>query len=240
MSKILRAEQISGLKNYSFRAPDIAYTKTGIHLFQGNVNEAARLVQQNDIPLMQVRVLITQGNPNDGLALVEEQRQRAEAKGLLGRLLLVKAVQSVVLFAQGEKDHAVQVLTEALAMAEPGGFIRLFLDEGALMAQLLSEAASRGIMPDYVSRLLAAFEAEKRNSKDRPDPHPHQLLIEPLSQRELEILKLIAQGLSNEEICKKLFLALDTVKGHNRRIFEKLQVHRRTEAIAKARELNLF
>ena len=70
--------------------------------------------------------------------------------------------------------------------------------------------------------------------------NPQAELIEPLSQRELEVLKLICQGLSNNEICKQLYLALDTVKGHNRRIFEKLQIHRRTEAIARARELNLF
>jgi LuxR family maltose regulon positive regulatory protein len=240
MSKILLAEQISNLKNYSFRLPDIAYAKTGIHLFQGNVKEAARLVQQNDIPLMQARVLISQNIPYEALALVETQRQRAEENRLVGRLLQVKAVQSVVLFAQGEKDKAVQVLAEALEMAEPGGYIRLFLDEGDLMDQLLLESASRGILPNYVARLLAAFEAEKRTSKDKTDPYTHQLLIEPLSLREMEILKLISLGLSNEEIGKKLFLALDTVKGHNRRIFEKLQVHRRIEAIARARELNLF
>jgi len=240
MDKILKADQISKLKNYSYRIPDIAYNKARILLFQGNVNEVTRLVQQNDIPLMRARVLITQGNPIEAMTLVEIQRQQAEAKGLVGRLLLVKAVQSVVLFTQGEKDNAVQVLTEALAMAEPGGFIRLFLDEGAMMHQLLLEAASRGIMPDYVARLLAAFDAEKSKVKDKPDPHSHQPLIDPLSERELEILKLISEGLSNEEICKKLFLALDTVKGHNRRIFEKLQVHRRTEAIAKARDLNLI
>ncbi len=73
-----------------------------------------------------------------------------------------------------------------------------------------------------------------------PTKNPQSELIEPLSQRELEVLKLICQGLSNQEICDRMFLALDTIKGHNRRIFEKLQVHRRTEAIARARELNLF
>ena len=115
----------------------------------------------NVMPLMQARVLIAQGNPSEALALVETQRQQAEAKRLPQRLLLVMAVQSVVLFAQGEKDKAVQVLAEALALAEPGGYIRLFVDEGALMAQLLLEAASRGIRPDYVARLLAAFEADE-------------------------------------------------------------------------------
>jgi LuxR family maltose regulon positive regulatory protein len=95
-------------------------------------------------------------------------------------------------------------------------------------------------MPVYVAKLLAAFEAEKRKSEDKPDLTPHQPLIEPMSQRELEILKLITQGLSNREIGERLFLALDTIKGHNRKIFDKLQVQSRTEAVARAHELGLL
>jgi LuxR family maltose regulon positive regulatory protein len=111
------------------------------------------------------------------------------------------------------------------------------------MAHLLSEAAANGIMPNYVGKLLAVFEAEKRKIEDKPDLSPApsaQALSEPLSQRELEVLRLIAQGLSNREISERLFLALDTVKGHNRKIFDKLQVQSRTEAVARARELGLL
>jgi LuxR family maltose regulon positive regulatory protein len=95
-------------------------------------------------------------------------------------------------------------------------------------------------LPTYTDKLLAAFEAEKRKSEDRSYLSPAQPLIESLSQRELKILELIAQGLSNREIGERLFLALDTVKGHNRNIFDKLQVQSRTEAIARARELGLL
>ena len=98
-------------------------------------------------------------------------------------------------------------------------------------------------MPDYISRLMAVFEAEAQISEDRPylpSAPPAQSLTEPLSQRELEVLQLIAQGLSNREISERLFLALDTVKGHNRRIYGKLLVQRRTEAVAKARSLNIL
>jgi ATP/maltotriose-dependent transcriptional regulator MalT len=108
------------------------------------------------------------------------------------------------------------------------------------MAQLLAEAAAQGMMPGYTDKLLAAFEAETQKTKDKSSLSSAPSLIEPLSQRELEILQLIAQGLSNDEIGKRLFLALDTVKGHNRRIFDKLQVQRRTEAVARARELGLL
>src|SRR5205085_5461661 len=116
-------------------------------------------------------------------------------------------------------------------------------DEGAPMARLLSEAAARGVMPEYVSKLLAVFEAGKRKGEEKsslPLAPPVQPLVEPLSQRELEVLRLIAQGLSNREIAERLFLALITVKGHNQRIFGKLQVKNRTEAVAHARELGLL
>jgi LuxR family maltose regulon positive regulatory protein len=111
------------------------------------------------------------------------------------------------------------------------------------MAQLLSEAAARGIMPDYTAKLLTAFKAEAQKRDDEfysPPARLAQPLTEPLSQRELEVLQLIAQGLSNREISERLFLALDTVKGHNRRIFGKLLVQRRTEAVAKARSLDIL
>jgi len=93
-------------------------------------------------------------------------------------------------------------------------------------------------MPGYIGKLLAILEAEKKRDEDKTNPS--QPLIDPLSQRELEVLRLIAQGLSNREISERLFLALITVKGHNQRIFGKLQVQRRTEAVARARELGLL
>jgi LuxR family maltose regulon positive regulatory protein len=134
------------------------------------------------------------------------------------------------------------VLHDALALAVPGGLIRVFVDEGPSMAQLLSAAAAHGMMQDYIGTLLAAFEAANPKSEvpsylpPAPAAHP---LIEPLSHREIEILQLMTQGLSNREIGARLFLALSTVKGHNLKIFGKLQVQRRTEAVARARELRL-
>jgi LuxR family maltose regulon positive regulatory protein len=108
------------------------------------------------------------------------------------------------------------------------------------MAHLLSAAAAHRIVPDYTGKLLAVFEAEQQKSEDKSYLPPAQPLSEPLSQRELEVLQLIAQGLSNREISERLFLALSTVKGHNRIIFGKLGVQRRTEAVARARELGLL
>ena len=223
--------------------PEVAAAQVLTLLRQGNLAAAAHLAQTHDLPISQARVHLAQGDPSAALAVLEPLRQQVEAKGWQDERLKVMVLQAVALHAHGEKDKAVQLLGDALALAEPGGFIRIFVDEGLPMAQLLSEAAAHGMMPDYIGKLLAAFEAEEQKSEDKshlPAASPAQPLIEPLSQRELEVLQLIAQGLSNREISERLFLALDTVKGHNQKIFGKLQVQRRTEAVARARELGLL
>jgi LuxR family maltose regulon positive regulatory protein len=237
---LAEAEQSARQKNFLLRLPEIAAVQVAVLIRQGQVAAAAQLARQYELPLSQARVLIAQDDPSAALAVLEPLRQQMEAKGWQDTLLRVMVLQAVALHAHGEKEQAIQLLAEALTLAEPGGFIRIFVDEGFPMAQLLSEAAARGIMPDYTGKLLAAFEVEERKSEDKPDLPPAQSLIEPLSQRELEVLRLIAQGLSNREIGERLFLALDTVKGHNRRIFDKLQVQSRTEAVARARELGLL
>lgn len=164
----------------------------------------------------------------------------AEERGEMGSVIEILILQAMAYHAQGNLPAAFKSLQKALKLAEPEGYVRIFIDEGTSMMQLLHEASENEIMSEYAKKLLAAFEVEKRESKDKSGKAPAQTLTEPLSQRELEVLRLIALGLSNQEICKQLFLALDTVKGHNRRIFEKLQVKRRTEAIARARELGLL
>ena len=179
----------------------------------------------------------------EAMSLLERLLQAAEACGRMGSVIEILVLQGLTLEAQGDIPAALVPLERALALAEPEGYVRIFLDEGRPMAQLLSEAATRGIMPDYTGKLLAAFDAEGRIDPDDSPPLAtlaSQPLVEPLSDRELEVLRLIAQGLSNREISERLFLAVITVKGHNRNIFRKLQVRRRTEAVARARELDLL
>jgi LuxR family maltose regulon positive regulatory protein len=164
-----------------------------------------------------------------------------EAKGWEDERLKVLVLEALALEAQGEQDQAVQVLSDALSLAAPGGFIRLFVDEGRPMAHLLSQAAALGRMPDYTGKLLTVWKAEEHKREATSYlPPPAQPLLEPLSRREREVLQLIAQGLSNQEISERLVLALETVKGHNKKIFSKLHVQRRTEAVARARELGLL
>jgi LuxR family maltose regulon positive regulatory protein len=223
-----------------FRMPDVAAAQVLTLLRQDDLAAAAQLAEKHELPISQARVHLAQGDTGEALASLEPLRRQVEAKGLADERLKVMVLQAVAHHVHGETEEAVQLLGDALALAEPGGFIRIFVDEGPPMAQLLSEAAAHGIMPDYVGKLLAVFEAEEQKSADKSYLPPAQPLIEPLSDRELEVLQLIAQGLSNREISERLFLAISTVKGHNRNIYGKLQVQRRTEAVARARELGLL
>jgi LuxR family transcriptional regulator, maltose regulon positive regulatory protein len=231
---VAQAEASARQPNFAHRLADVAAVQLLIHLRQGNPAAAAELAQRYQLPTGQARLYLAQGNPAAALAVLEPLRRQAEARGWHDERLKALALEAVAHHLHGDMETAGQLLAEALALAEPGGFIRLFVDEGVPMAQLLSAAADREVMPRYTGQLLAAFGAATPSTPNR------QSLLEPLSRRELEILQLIAQGLSNREISERLFLALDTVKGHNRRIFGKLQVQRRTEAVARARELDLL
>jgi LuxR family maltose regulon positive regulatory protein len=251
---LTETEQSVRQNNFVHRMPEVAAAQVLVLLRQGDLAAAAQLAKAHELPISQARVHLARGDTSSALAVLEPLRQQMEAKGWQDERLKVMVLQAVALHAHGEKDKAEHVLSDALALAKPGGFIRIFVDEGAPMAQLLLETSSHGVMPDYIGKLLAVFEAEKRPvlaglaaspGKSEGKPYlppvsPAQLLIEPLSQRELKILQLIAQGLSNREISERLFLALSTVKGHNRNIFDKLQVQSRTEAVARARELGLL
>jgi LuxR family transcriptional regulator, maltose regulon positive regulatory protein len=234
------AEAFVRRHNFVFRMPDVAAAQVLMLLRQGHLAAAAHLAHVHDLPLSQARVYLAQGDTSTALAVLLPWRRQVEAKGWQDERLKVMVLQAVAHQAHGEQDQAMQVLCDALALAAPGGFIRLFVDEGRPMAHLLSQAAARGMLPDYTRKLLAILKAEAHKRENTSAlPLSAGPLIEQLSPRELEVLHLMAAGLSNQEMCERLFLALSTVKGHNRTIFGKLQVQRRTEAVARARELGL-
>src|SRR5439155_12406901 len=162
---------------------------------------------------------LAQDDPAAALAVLGPVRRQTEAKGWADERLKAMVLHAVAYHRHGDKEQAVRLLGDALALAKPAGFIRLFVDEGLPMAHLLSEAEASGMMPDYTGKLLAVLEADAQKRENKSSlPPPAQPLIEPLSPRELEVLQLMAAGLSNQEMCERLFLALSTVKGHNRNI----------------------
>ena len=235
-------------RNYVQRKPEVAAAQVLVLLRQGDLAAAAELATAHELPTSQARVHLARRDPSAALAVLGPYRQQVEARNWQDERLRVMVLQVMALYAHGEKDRAVQLLGEALARAEPGGFIRLFVDEGEPMRTAISdfrtsiEKQPRGRdhrLLGYAEKLLAAF-AQPAAMPQAKIEEPKAKMLEPLSPRELEILQLIAQGLSNGEIGARLFLALDTVKGHNRRIFDKLEVQSRTEALARVRELGLF
>lgn len=238
---LAQTSQTAHQPNFAHRLPEVATAQVLILLRQGSLAAAVELTKTYKLPISQARIHLAQGDPQAALVLLESLRQQAEAKGWHTDRLKLMALEAVARQSLGEKDQAARIIDEVLSLAQPEGYIRTFLDEGEPMVQLMTEADIRGLLPDYTGQLLAAFEA----ASPRPESvasrvSGSQPLIEPLSQRELEVLQLIAQGLSNREIGDRLFLALSTVKGHVQTIFGKLEVQRRTEAVARARELGLI
>jgi LuxR family maltose regulon positive regulatory protein len=253
--------------NFSPNVRPLAARKARLWLAQGRLDEALAWVRAqglsvdddlsyrrefDHITLVRVLLAVCRRNPADAfmagvLGLLERLLKAAKTGGRSSSVIEILILQAPAKQMQGDIPAALESLRQALSLAEPEGYVRMFLDEGPNMLRLLREAASRGIMPDYTSKLLSAFDVEPPEGQPAgralttPELLPiKNILVEPLSQRELEVLKLIAQGLSNRDIGARLFLALDTVKGHNRKIFDKLQVQSRTEAIARARELGLL
>jgi LuxR family maltose regulon positive regulatory protein len=232
----LLARTVHSVHQYDFvhRIPEVKAQQVLTMIRQGNLETAAQIAEKHDLPMSKVQVFLARGDTSSALEILKLLQPEADTAPWDGKQLKIMALQSIALFDQGKKSEAVRLMGKVLTLTEPEGFVRIFVDEGLPMYRLLSETAAQGIMPDYIGRLVAVFKSEKKeNEKIQP-------LIDPLSKREIEVLKLIAQGFSNNEIGEKLFLALDTVKGHNRRIFSKLDVKNRTMAITKAGSLNIL
>ncbi len=240
---LAEAEAFVRQHNFLHQLPAVAAAQVLTLLQQGNVTAAAVLAQSHNHPISQARVHLAQGDPSAALAALQPLRQQVDAKGWQDERLKIMILQAVAFYALGEKEEAVKLLGEALALAEPGGFIRIFVDEGAPMAQLLSEAAAHGMMPDYISKLLAVFEAEQKGSAGE-SPHlalaSSQRLIEPLSERELEVLRLLRTELNGPEIARELLVSLNTLRTHTKNIYNKLGVNNRRAAIRRAEELDLL
>lgn len=232
-----QASQSARRNNFVQCIPQVVSAQVVTLLRQGKWKTAANLAQTHDLPLCRARVLLAQGDTSAALELLHPPGRKMAAKSSPREQLQGLVLQALAFHIHGEKKNAQQVLRRALEMAQPGGFIRIFVDEGVPMAKLLSEVASQGVMPEYTNKLLTAFAAEKRKGKVASSARPFH---DPLSRRELEILQLIAEGLSNRQIGERLYLELTTVKGHNQKIFAKLDVKRRTEAVARARQLGLL
>src|SRR5262249_6498627 len=148
-------------QHFMLRLPEIAAAQVPVLLRQGRLAEAARIANRHPLPLSQARVLLAQGDPAGAVALLEPLAAQMEARGWADERLRALVLAALALDARGDEAQALQRLDDALALAEPGGYIRLFLDEGPAMARLLARAGAQDALPDYLAQLLAAFEAEQ-------------------------------------------------------------------------------
>jgi LuxR family maltose regulon positive regulatory protein len=242
-----------------------AATRARIWIAEGNLDAAARWAQESGLSpadepvfhrefeyLTLARVLLASDQPAEAEGLLERLRRAAEAGSRMGSAIEARVLQALALQAQGQTAQALAALEQALSLAEPEGYVRLFADEGAPLAKLLRQVTSRRIASSYVQRLLAAFAipadrdlgARPRRPEGTPSPPSPILqplpLVEPLTERELEVLHLIARGLSNREIAQELVVAVTTVKKHASNIYGKLGVGSRIQAVARAQELGLL
>jgi ATP/maltotriose-dependent transcriptional regulator MalT len=187
------------------------------------------------VPIALAKVWLSQREPGKALPLLDHALQSAQAVGRLGNAIHILALQAIVCHAQREPERAFAKLEHALELAEPEGYVRVFADEGAPMARLMRRMLTRSPASEYVRRLLDALGEFAKIELPIAVP-----LNEPLSQRELEVLRLIAEGATNQEIADELVLTVNTVKRHISNIFGKLDVSNRAQAIARARQLNLL
>jgi LuxR family transcriptional regulator, maltose regulon positive regulatory protein len=176
----------------------------------------------------------------EAMGLLERLLKAAEEGGRMGSAIEIRVLQALAHQALGDISAALLPLQQALTLAEPEGYMRMFVDEGPRMAELLREGAARGIMPGYTAKLLAAFAGEQPTGVVQPPASIPQSLIEPLSQRELEVLRLFNTELSGPEIARELVVALSTVRTHTKSIYTKLNVDNRRAAVRRAVELGLI
>ncbi len=192
--------------------------------------------------LVLARLLTAQGRSAQALKLLESLVPIAEWRGRPGMLIEIRALQGLALQAQGDLEGALAAVERALALAEPEEYVRVFADEGEPMADLLREAAKRSVAPDYVSRLLASFAPQEPEEPERPPAPapPTAALVEPLTERELQVLRLLNTHLSSTEIAERLCISVNTVRFHVKNVYQKLNVHRRSDAVQRAGELGLL
>ena len=261
LEAIQEAEQAIAAAQMPLASAELAAWQSQVWIAQGNLSAAARWAEEavhrpgqdrgytrQIEALTRARVLRAQGKLDQALDQLTLCQQMADETGAWGWAIEIGIIRALVYGALGNRAEALADLGRALARAEPEGYVQVFVDEGRPMAALLNEfldAQSRGrradlpnVSQEFVCRLLDALDQTTAGQEPAATSDPS--LIEPLTERELEVLRLMATGLSNQEIADELVVALGTVKAHLHNIYGKLSVRGRTQAAARARELNLL
>jgi ATP/maltotriose-dependent transcriptional regulator MalT len=245
---VQQAEQI-GPDSHS--AARISASRAKLWLAQGNIpaanrwaatlqhelNEEGELTYEHlDGYIVLVRLRMVRGELTEALRLLGRLLHMAESARLIGQVIEVLVLQALSFQVQGNPPRAMLALTRAFELAEPQGYVRIFLDDGEPMLALLHHARSRSIAPDYLDKLFAAF----GTTAQQISSPLAAVFLDPLSEREREILRLLAAGLSTHEIADELVIVVGTVRNHIKHIHSKLDAHSRLQAVERARTLNLL
>ncbi len=252
--EVVRTQPVFSEARY---AAEVASIK--IELAEGDLASAARWaadhtepsspddVSRFEVELIQItraRVAIALDRPNQAIALLSRLATPAESSGRTARVIEILLLQAIALQRIRATDQALAALGRSLDLAQPGGYVRLFLDEGQPMKLLLGHWLARAVpgnARDYTTHLLSHFEAEPQvGAPTQESALPMSPLVDPLTDREMEVLHLIALGSTNKEIARQLVVAAGTVKAHTSSIYRKLDVANRTEAVARARQLRIL
>jgi LuxR family maltose regulon positive regulatory protein len=253
---------LNELENVEF-LPQLRALQAELALRQGHVDEAGLWARQFDpypLPLM-VTFYVPQLTLLKVLLAQDTTAGRKQASELLAKLyehvltdkrymIEVLALQALLEKAQGDPVGALDKLGQAIHMAEPGGFIRLFVDLGPNMDSLLRQLREQGLAPHYINQILDAFATGRRSANQPTEPSPTSgngrqppASVEPvesLTNRELDVLVLIAQGLSNKEIAAQLVISPGTVAQYSHIIYQKLMVKNRRQAVIEATNLGIL
>jgi LuxR family maltose regulon positive regulatory protein len=210
-------------------------------------DEFSYIRELEHISLARVLVALGREQPagsytDNALKLLARLLDAAETGGWMGKAVEILVLQALAFQVKGEEEKALAALEKALSLAEPEGYVRTFVDEGAPMTALLHKAAARGIAPNYANKLLAAHGAGEHEIAPPPllPSAPSPLPLEPLSDRELEVLRWLNTDLSAPEIAAELVVSVNTVRTHIKHIYSKLDAHSRYEAVERAKELGLL
>jgi LuxR family maltose regulon positive regulatory protein len=238
-----------GKSNPQMVMPAVESVRAIFQVQNGQLKKAIQWAQDNDLSsdrevsilhiddyMIFARVLIAQGELDQAAGLLSRMLAVAEKAEWMGKVIEVLVLQAMVLHATDKGNSALSSLEQALILAAPEGYVRTFVDEGEQMAHLLRRAKSRGVATEYVITLLGEFESATYETQSTPS----HASGDQLSERELEVLRLLHTDLSGPEIANELTIALTTMRFHTRNIYHKLDVHSRIEAIHKAEELRLI
>jgi LuxR family maltose regulon positive regulatory protein len=256
IEKAIHVVQASGVFPEAPHILELAQVK--VWLAEGNLQAAAYWADsleqrfdsdrafkfENEVThIARARVWIAQNKIDKAIDLLSRVEKIARSAARMGRVIEILLLEALALQKAGDEERAMLALRECLTLAEPESYVRVFLDEGQPMQRLLAQwlANSRaGSLQDYAMRLLSAFDAKPLPRISHEKASPAGGLVEPLSQRELEVLQLMALGRTNQEIAQQLIVSRGTVKAHTASIYRKLDVANRTEAAARAKQLGIL